>query len=37
VDAVRYGNRSKLAAVLGSAMFIGWLLGQHGPRHESAR
>jgi hypothetical protein len=33
VHAVRYGERSKLVAALGGAIFIGWLLARHRPDH----
>jgi hypothetical protein len=33
VHAVRYGDRAKLVAVLGTAVFVGWLLAQHRADH----
>jgi ABC-type multidrug transport system fused ATPase/permease subunit len=33
VHAVRYGERPKLVAALGGAIFIGWLLARHRPDH----
>jgi hypothetical protein len=33
VHAVRYGERPKLVAALGGAIFIGWLLARHHPDH----
>jgi Putative Actinobacterial Holin-X, holin superfamily III len=35
VHAVRYGERPKLVAALGGAIFIGWLLARHRPDHAS--
>jgi hypothetical protein len=35
VHAVRYGERPKLVATLGGAIFIGWLLARHRPDHAS--
>ena len=31
VQTVRYGDRPKLVAVLGTAVFVGWLLARHHP------
>jgi hypothetical protein len=35
VHAVRYGERPKLVAALGGAIFIGWLFARHRPDHAS--
>jgi hypothetical protein len=33
VRTVRYGDRTKLAAVMGTAVLVGWLLARHRPDH----
>jgi hypothetical protein len=33
VHTVRYGDRTKLVAVLGAAVLVGWLLARHRPGH----
>jgi hypothetical protein len=33
VRTVRYGDRTKLVAVLGTAVLVGWLLARHRPDH----
>jgi hypothetical protein len=33
VHTVRYGDRTKLVAVLGAAVLVGWLLARHGSDH----
>jgi hypothetical protein len=33
VHAVRYGDRPKLVAVLGTAVLVGWLLARHRADH----
>jgi hypothetical protein len=33
VRTIRYGDRTKLVAVLGTAVLVGWLLARHRPDH----